>query len=369
MKKLILIITVLFIPYAVFAVSDTDLYNQQNISGTYVESGYADIKLNKNAKNTIMDILYHQIVDYIFENMDKETAKYLSIYMPANLQECDDEYLSSIEKEMSLNYASDVLSICREDVYNKNLEYILKNAAEVENGGYYVILESMFKDKTKEILNMKEFSMDKFINILAVNRLISFDGRLFLDSNNSEKVENIKCENNHEPIEILDTATQKPLNKIIINNRDFYVQGCLVKNKNNYFKYITMYEKTNDGYNMYMRIPLFKHKYKKNKQSLNNMIFADINRLHFNIHEPVYDNVTLSFDYMVYRKGTYLQGMTLKSDGKSEVVYSDTSENKFVITENDISLILFENMIKNHCSKNSPACKILQLEEIININQ
>ena len=114
MKKLIVITILLIIPYKVFAVSASDIFSQQNISGTYVESGYADIKLNKNAKNAVMDILYHQIINYIFDNMDSETAKYVSIYMPANLQECDDEYLSYIEQEISLNYSSDVLSICRE---------------------------------------------------------------------------------------------------------------------------------------------------------------------------------------------------------------------------------------------------------------
>lgn len=368
MKKLILVFAVFLVPYVAFAVSSSDIYTQQNISGTYVESGYADIKLNKNAKNTIMDILYHQIVDYILENMNTETAKHVSIYMPASLQECDDEYSSYIEQEMSLNYSTDVLNICREDVYNKNLEYIFKETSKVEQGAYYIILESMFKESTQEILNMKEFSMDKFINILAVNRLLSFDGRLFLDSNNGIDIANIKCENNHIPVDILNPNTNKHMDNITINNRDFYIKGCLVKNKHNYFKYVTMYEKTDDGYNMYMRIPLFKHTYKRNKHSQNNLIYADINKLHFNIYEQLLDNVTLSYDYMVYRKGTYLQGMTLKNNEASEIVYSDTSKNKFVLTENNISLSLFQKMIENYCSQDSNICRRLQLEEIVNIN-
>ena len=50
MKKFILLIFVIYFPLNAFAVSNTDIYTQQNISGTFLESGYADIKLQKNAK-------------------------------------------------------------------------------------------------------------------------------------------------------------------------------------------------------------------------------------------------------------------------------------------------------------------------------
>lgn len=370
MKKLIVITILLIIPYKVFAVSAIDIFSQQNISGTYVESGYADIKLNKNAKNVVMDILYHQIINYIFDNMDSETAKYVSIYMPANLQECDDEYLSYIEQEISLNYSSDVLSICREDVYTKNLEYMFKETAEVEKGAYYIILENMFKNHTQEILQMKKFSMDKFINILAVNKLISFDGRLFIDDNMGLSVEEIQCENNHTPVTILNPVTKMQVDNITINKRDFFIKGCLVKNKHNYFKYVTMYEKTDAGYNMYMRMPLFTHTYKRNKPNQNsNILFADVNRLHFNIYEPLSDNMSLQYDYMVYRKGTYLQGLSIKHKDKTEIIYSDLSENKFVLTEQNISLKLFKDMVNNYCKNGSNICRILKMEEVIDIMQ
>lgn len=369
MKKFILFLFVLYFPYYSFAVTGTDLYNQQVIHGTFIESGYADIMLNKNAKNTIMDILYHQIVNYFFDNMDSNTAKHLSIYMPASLQECDDEYLSNIEQEISLNYSSDVLSICREDVYSKNLEYLINETAVTNKDAYYILLENLFKEHAKEIMQMKDFNMDKFIDILAVNKLISFNGRLFIDNNIYNNTANIKCENNHQSINLLDVKTNAPLDNITINNREFFLKGCLVKNKHNYFKYVTMYEKTESGYNMYMRMPVYKNTYKKESPShYINTLFIDVNRYHFNIYEPLSDNISLFYDYMVYRKGTYLQSFAVKNDDKFDVVFTDKTEGKYTLTEQNISLNLFKNMMENYCKESNPICSLLQIEELISFS-
>lgn len=366
MKKFILLIFVIYFPLNAFAVSNTDIYTQQNISGTFLESGYADIKLKKNAKNTVMDILYHQIIDYIFDNLDPETAKTISIYMPANIQECDDEYLSNIEQEISLNYSSDVLYICREDVYTKNLEYILKETANASKGSYYILLENMFQDHTKEILNMKEFTMDNFINILAVNNLLSFSGRLYFDRTSADTVDNVKCENSHLYIPLINPADKRVMDNITINGRDFFIHGCLVKNKHNYFKYIKMYEKNNDEYTLYSRLPLYNHTYSKNNSNeYSNALYADINKLHLNIYDPMNDNTSLVFDYMVYRKGTYLQSFYINHNKNIEYIYVDTSPDKFTYTEKNLSMILFKKMFDNYCSKGSEVCRALQSEQLI----
>ena len=105
-----------------------------------------------------------------------------------------------------------------------------------------------------------------------------------------------------------------------------------------------MYEKTDAGYNMYMRIPLFMHTYKRNKPNQNsNILFVDVNRLHFNIYEPLSDNMSLQYDYMVYRKGTYLQGLSIKHKDKTEInIDLSTFVNHLV---NKLFSVLFTNII------------------------
>ena len=41
---------------------------------------------------------------------------------------------------------------------------------------------------------------------------------------------------------------------------------------------------------------------------------------------------------MVYRKGTYLQSFAVKNDDKFDVVFTDKTEGKYTLTEQNISL-------------------------------
>ena len=79
--------------------------------------------------------------------------------------------------------------------------------------------------------------------------------------------------------------------------------------------------------------------------------------------------MSLQYDYMVYRKGTYLQGLSIKHKDKTEIIYSDLSENKFVLSEQNISLKLFKDMVNNYCKNGSNICRILKMEEVIDIMQ
>lgn len=192
MNKLLLIFIIsILIPFYSFAVSNTDIYSQQHISGTFVESGYADTLLQKNARNTVIEIVSRNIINYILDNTDPNTAKILSINMPADIQVCDDEYNTNIDNEMSLDLADDILQTCRETRYAKNLSYIIKETAEISKGSYYILLENIFKNHTKEFLNMKEFNIDNFINKMAVYNLLSFNGKPFYNAQTDIKLENI----------------------------------------------------------------------------------------------------------------------------------------------------------------------------------
>ena len=95
-KVIIILIITIFLPCLSYGVSSSDIYSQQKISGTVLESGYADILLQKNARNLVIDITARNIINYILDNTDPNTAKILSINMPENIQTCDDEYLINI---------------------------------------------------------------------------------------------------------------------------------------------------------------------------------------------------------------------------------------------------------------------------------
>ncbi len=372
MKKftimLFMLCILVYFPVSSYAVSNTDMYTQQNISGTYITSGYADILLQKNAKNVLMEILYHQITDYIFENTDPVTANKLSVYMPNNLQECDDEYLSNITKEVDLNYADTVLNICREDVYTLNLEYLIKETAGISKGSYYILLENMFKNHTQEILNMKEFTMDKFINILAVNNLMSFNGRLFFDEQNNIPLENIKCENNHTPIDIINYKTNTPVDNITINNKNLFLKACLVQNRQNFFKYIMVYENINNNYSLYARIPVYNRFYKKDSQiKSHNAVFIDVNKYHLFVKEPLAAGSFLTFDYLFLNKDISLVSLLISKDNNSEVIYYDKN-NSHRITPQNISLKLYKTMMYDHCMSESSICSTNQIEYLLNIS-
>lgn len=366
--SLIFIIFILF-PFYSFAVSYTDIYSQQNISGTFVESGYADTLLQKNARNTVIDIVSRNIINYILDNTDTETAKILSINMPADIQVCDDEYNINIDNEMSLDLADNILNICRETRYAENLAYIIKETANISKGQYYILLENIFKNHTKEFLNMKDFNIDNFINKMAVYNLLSFNGKPnFFNSppHTDIKLEDIKCENNHTKINVVDENTKQPVSEFNINGRDFYITACLNKNTNSYFKYIMLYIKNNDVYTLYERLPIFYNFYSSFNQGYDkNQVLISFHNARLTVSDALNDKITLIYNYMLYRRGTYLLNFAIKHDNSTEYIFRDTSENKYIITPLNISLKLYKDMIEKYCHDNSDTCKSMQIEKIL----
>ena len=300
MNKLLLIFIIsILIPFYSFAVSNTDIYSQQHISGTFVESGYADTLLQKNARNTVIEIVSRNIINYILDNTDPNTAKILSINMPADIQVCDDEYNTNIDNEMSLDLADDILQTCRETRYAKNLSYIIKETAEISKGSYYILLENIFKNHTKEFLNMKEFNIDNFINKMAVYNLLSFNGKPFYNAQTDIKLENIKCENNHTKIDVIDENTKKPVSELNINGRDFYITACLNKNTNSYFKYLMLYLKNNDVYTLYERLPVFYNFYSSFNQGYDkNQLSINFYNTRITVSDALNDHTALVYNYM-----------------------------------------------------------------------
>lgn len=370
MNKLLLVcITLVLFPFYSFAVSYTDIYSQQHISGTFVESGYADTLLQKNARNTVIDIVSRNIINYILDNTDPDTAKILSINIPADIQICDDEYNTNIENEMSLDLADDILNTCRETLYAKNLAYIIKETAKVSRGSYYILLENIFKNHTKEFLNMKEFNIDDFINKMAVYNLLSFNGKPFYNSQTDIKLEDIKCENNHTKIDIIDENTKKPVSEFNINGRDFYITACLNQNTNSYFKYIMLYLKNNDVYTLYERLPVFSNFYSTFNQGYDkNNLSISYHNTRLTVSDALNDHTALVYNYMLYRKGTYLLNFVIKHDNSTEYIFRDTSENKYIITPLNISLKLYKDMVGKYCIDNSEACKTMQIEKMLPIS-
>lgn len=370
MNKLFFIcITFILFPFSSFAVSNTDIYSQQNISGTFLESGYADTLLQKNARNTVIDIAARNIINYILDNTDPDTAKILSINMPADIQVCDDEYNANINNEMSLDLADDILQTCRETIYTKNLAYIIKETAEISKGSYYILLENLFKNHTKEFLNMQNFNIDNFINKMAVYNLLSFNGKPFYSSQTDIKIEDIKCENNHTKIDIIDENTKQPLSEFNMNGRDFYIAACLNKNTNSYFKYIMLYLKNNDVYTLYERLPVFSNFYSSFNQGYDKSnLLLTLHNTRITISDKINDHTSLVYNYMLYRKGTYLLNFAITHNNSTEYIFKDTSEDKYMITPLNISLKLYKDMVEQYCKDNSEACKAMQIEKILPIS-
>lgn len=363
--SLIFIISIL-LPFYSFAVSNTDIYSQQHISGTFVESGYADTLLQKNARNTVIDIVSRNVINYILDNTDHDTAKILSINMPADIQICDDEYNTNIDNEMSLDLADNILNLCRETLYSENLAYIIKETANISKGQYYILLENIFKNHTKEFLNMKNFNIDNFINKMAVYNLISFNGKPFYNTQTDIKFEDIKCENNHTKINIIDENTKQPVSEFNINGRDFYITACLNKNTNSYFKYIMLYLKNNDVYTLYERLPVFYNFYSSfNKEYDKNQLLISSHNTRITVSDALNDNSSLVYNYILNRKGTYLLNFAVKYDNSTEYIFKDTSESKYIITPLNISLKLYKDILEKYCKNNSDVCKAMQIEKML----
>ncbi len=367
-KFLVIFIISILVPFYSFAVSNTDIYSQQNISGTFVESGYTDTLLQKNARNTVIEIVSRNIINYILDNTDPNTAKILSINIPADIQVCDDEYNTNIDSEMSLDLADDILQTCRETRYAKNLSYIIKETAKISKGSYYILLENIFKNHTKEFLSMKEFNIDNFINKMAVYNLLSFNGKPFYNTQTDIKLEDIKCENNHTKIDVIDKNTKKPVSEININGRDFYITACLNKNTNSYFKYIMLYLKNNDVYTLYERLPVFYNFYSSFNQGYDKyQLSINFYNTRITVSDILNDHTALVYNYMLYKKGTYLLNFSIEYDNSTEYIFRDTSENKYIITPLNISLKLYKDMVEKYCKDNSDACKTMQIEKMLPI--
>ena len=370
MNKLVLFFILFTLsPFYSFAVSNTDIYSQQNISGTFIERGYADTLLQKNARNTVIDITARNIINYILDSTDPNSAKILSINMPANIQVCDDEYNTNIKNGMSIDSADDILQTCRETLYSKNLAYIIKETAEISKGSYYILLESIFKNYTKEFINMKDFKIDDFINKMAVYNLLSFNGKPFYSSQTNIKLEDIKCENNHTKIDVVDKNTKQPVSEFNINGRDFYITACLNKNTNSYFKYIMLYLKNDDVYTLYERLPVFLNFYSSLSHDYDkNQLLISYHNTRLTISDALNDHTSLVYNYMLYRKGTYLLNFAIEHDNSTEYIFRDTSEKKYTITPSNISLKLYKDMVEKYCQDNSDACKTMQIEKILPIS-
>lgn len=368
-KLLIVIVFIVFCPIYVFAVSNTDIYSQQNISGTFIESGYADTLLQKNGRNTLIDITARNIINYILDNTDPNTAKILSINMPADIQLCDDEYNFNIEGGMNIDLADEILHSCRETLYTRNLAYIIKATTKVSKGSYKILLENIFKEHTNEFLSMKKFNIDEFINKMAVYNLLSFDGKPFYDSVTDIKMEDIKCENNHTRLNVIDENTKKPVSEFNINGRDFYIAACLNKNTNSYFKYIMLFVKNNDVYTLYERLPVFLNYYSSFNQGYDkNQIIINHHNTRLSISDELDDHTSLVYNYMLFRKGTYLLNFAIKHDNSSEYIFKDNSEDKYIITPLNISLKLYKDMVEKYCKDNNDVCKDMQIEKMLPIS-
>lgn len=369
-KVIIILIITIFLPCLSFGVSSSDIYSQQKISGTVLESGYADILLQKNARNLVIDITSRNIINYILDNTDPNTAKILSINMPENIQTCDDEYLINISNEMSLDTADNILYTCRENVYSKNLAYIIQETKTISKGSYYILLENIFKNYTKEFTDFKNFNIDEFINKMALYNLLSFNGKPFYNMVTDIKLDDIKCENNHTQLNVIDEITNQQITEFNINGRDFHITACLNKNSNSYFKYILLFLKTsNDTYSLYERIPVFYNFYTSfNNEYDENNIIINAQNTRLTITDELNDNTSLIFNYMLFRKGTYLLNFALKYNNNIEYIFKDTSENKYTITPLNMSLKLYKDMVEKYCQNNTDACKAMQIEKTLPVS-
>ena len=282
--------------------------------------------------------------------------------MPANVSYTG-EYVAEF-----LNIPYNILQTCKETIYSKNIAYIIKETAVVSKGSYYILLENIFKDHTKEFLNMKDFNMDYFINKMAVYNLLSFNGRPFYNTQTNIKLEDIKCENNHTKINVINEKTMQPVSEFNINGRDFYITACLNKNNNSYFKYFMLYIKNNDVYTLYERLPVFSNFFSPfNQEYNNNQLIINYHNTRLTISDKLNDHTALVYNYMLYRKGTYLLNFAIKYDNNTEYIFKNTSEDKYIINSLNISLKLYKDMVEKYCKDNADTCKTMQIEKILPI--
>ncbi len=368
-KVFILFLFFIVIPIYSFALSDSDIYSQETISGIFLESGYADTTLLKNARNVVIDILSRDIISYILNNTDEKIAKTLSTNLPENIQKCDDEYLVNMNSGMGIDNADNILFSCREEVYSKNLSYIIKETATIQDGKNYKLLKNIFKDYTEEFINIEPFNIDEFINKMAVYNLITLNGKPAYNSFSNMKEEKLKCENNHTQLKIIDEASEKEISDININGRDFKVVACLNRNTNSYFKYVLLYLKDNERYNLYERLPIFLNFY--NSQNFGyekEDIVVNVDQTLLTIKDKLDSETSLIFNYMMFRKGTYLSSFIINNKEGSHYVFRDTSEDKYLVAPYNISLKLYKSMVDEYCKSNSKGCKSMEIDKVLSIS-
>lgn len=355
----------MLIPFYSFAISASDIYSQANISTHTLYAGYDDMYLEKFARDYVIELVASNIIDYLLDNTDEYTAKKLSINLPNNIELCQDEYNSNINNQVNLDTAIDILYQCKEESYTKNLAYIIPVAATINRGNYYKLLEDIFKSHTKEFVEITDFNIDDFINKMAVYNLLSFNGKPFYNLVTDIKEENIKCENNHNEIDIINANSMQKISNISINGRDFYIKACLNTNSNSYFKYIMVFLKNNDTYSLYERLPIF---FKSYNQLGNNYdkepITININGVKVTTTDKISDDISLIYDYMFYKKGIYLLDFNIMYDNHIINIFKDTTESKYTVTPANMSLILYKNMITTFC-KNNSICEKLKIYNIL----
>lgn len=366
MKKYLFIIMMLFTaPFYANALSCNDIYSQQVISGTYVDSGFKEMFLCENSKNLVIEILYDNITNYIFDNVDIDTAKNISRNLSYSIIQCDSQFEKDSDNS-SIPFTDAVAkhTQCRHNIYSKNIITILKTTAEINNGQYKHLLKNMFKRQTDYILSLKDIDFDKFITLLAKNNLLSFNGKLFIGSAYSNNVENIVCENNHLNIDIIDLNTNEPVKTVIINQRNFAVNGCINANEKSFFKYISLWEKHRDRYILYERVPVYKFNI-KNSYDTANMSNIYIKRVggNFVLYDKVSDKIKLSYTYKLTGRGAELTEFAILNNEKKYVIYN--AGRKKGISSSDLSLSLFKNMVNNFCSNKNSGCNEINLIEIL----
>ena len=181
---------------------------------------------------------------------------------------------------------------------------------------------------------------------------------------------NIKCENNHTQLKVIDEKTNQQITEFNINGRDFHITACLNKNSNSYFKYILLFLKTNnDTYSIYERIPVFYNFYNSfNDEYDESDIIINAQNTRLTVKDALNDNTSLIFNYMLYRKGTYLLNFAINHDNEIEYIFRDTSENKYIITPLNMSLKLYKDMVEKYCQDNTDACKAMQIEKTLPVS-
>lgn len=365
MKKYIAItIMLLTAPFYAYALSCTDIYSQQVISGTYVDAGFKEMSLYENSKNLVIEILYDNITNYIFDNVDVAAAKSISQELSYSIIKCDSDLEKDIENDMPFIKAVEKHTNCRQNVYKENLLTIFKITSTINNGQYKHLLKNMFRGQLDYILSLKEIDFDKFITLLMKNNLLSFSGKLFAGSAYTNNAENIACENNHFNIDIIDSKTGENIKTFSINKRNFAINGCINTNEKSFFKYITLWERHRDRYFLYERVPVYKFNI-KNSYDTSNMSAIHVerkNNYNFSVYDNVSNKIKLSYTYRLSGRGTELTEFAILNDNNKYVIYN--AGRKRGINSSELSLNLFKNMVKNFCDNKESECSKINMIDL-----